>query len=135
MDKIQEKYYEIQMISSHMEEIEKNIQKIDEQIEEIDIIIESLNDIKKVKKDNEILTPISNGIFVKSKIIETEKLIVNIGQNVLVEKNVEDTKKLISKQLIELEEYKNLLADELNKLSNKALQIEKEADEMVKKDV
>ena len=135
MDKIQEKYYEMQIINKHIEELDNNLIQIDEQINEINVVIKALDDINNIKENNEILVPIANGIFANAKISKNDKLIVNVGQNTLVEKNIEDTKKLISKQLIQLEKYRELIQNELNNLSEKAYQIEKDADEMVKKDV
>ena len=135
LDKVQEKYYEMQMINSHIEQLDNNLMQILEQIEEVNTILNALDDIKEVKKENDILVPIANGIFAKAKLSENSKFVVNVGQNTLVEKNVEETKELISKQLIELEQYKELIEKELEKLTEKAYQIEKDADDMVKKNV
>jgi prefoldin alpha subunit len=132
MDKVQEKYYEMQILNSHIEQIETNLDKIDEQINEVNVILKSLDEFKNIEVNNEILVPISNGIFAKAKLLNNEKLIVNVGQDVVTEKNVEQTKELISKQLVELDNYRELLTNELNKLFNKVQMIEKEADELVK---
>ena len=130
MDKIQQNYYEMQVINSHLEQIEKDLDKIEEQILEVNVILQSLEDIKNTEEGNETLMPLSNGIFVKAKISKSDKLIVNVGQNVLVEKSIDETKEIILKQLTELEQYKDLLNNEMNKLSEKALLIEKESDQI-----
>lgn len=135
MEQVQEKYYEMQILNSHIDKLEDNSSKVIEQIEEVNLILNSLDEMKNVKENKEILVPIANGIFAKAKTSNDDKLIVNVGQNTLVEKNIDETKELISKQLIELEEYKSLIDNELNKLYEKIKKIETEADEMVNKNV
>lgn len=83
-------------------EIKKLQKKLEQSLEQIQQIKKDLEDIKKIKPNTEILSPIANGIFIKTKIIDHE-LHVNVGNGVVVKKTIPQTQKLLDKQIKEIQ--------------------------------
>ncbi|MEM3127351.1 MAG: prefoldin subunit alpha [Candidatus Woesearchaeota archaeon] len=114
-EKLKEHYMEMKMIESQLKHLQQQIQQIEEQKVEVASTREALDQIKSSEKEKEILSPISQGIFIKSKLIDNQNVVVNVGANVAVPKSIDETKKLIDKQLLELEKAENELLSHLQK--------------------
>ncbi len=127
---IQQKYVDYQVLEQQIQQLQKQMEKLDVQSAEVSAVKESIHEMSDAKDSQEILVPVSGGIFFKAKVQDSSKFLVNVGANVVVEKDFEGTKKLIENQMSELEKFKvhvnnqlaeetikhQLLAEELNKL-------------------
>lgn len=132
---IKEKYMEMQAIDAQMKEVEKHDERLDDQINEVLVTKKALMDFKKVKVNTETLMPLANGIFAKAVVKDTQKLIVNVGNNVATEKTVDETIYLMDEQLDELDKYKAKMNENMQALTLKVKEIEKVVDLRVKKNV
>lgn len=112
----QQKMIEMQLLEQDIQQIQKNIQAIEQQTLDIELIKKNLDEFSGIKKDSESLMTIANGIFVKSKILDTKELLVNVGSNVIVKKSVSDTKILLDEQAKELNKYREQLMQQLNEV-------------------
>tara|TARA_Y100000310_G_scaffold242934_1_gene247231 strand:+ start:27285 stop:27689 length:405 start_codon:yes stop_codon:yes gene_type:complete len=119
----QQKYMEFQQLQQQIEQISQQLQMMSQQSAEIDNTKEALLDLQKVEKDTEILAPIANGIFVKSKVQDTSQLIVNVGANVTLEKTIPEMVDLFEKQKVDI--AKQMVEGELHlqALQDKAMKI------------
>jgi len=127
---IQEKYMELQMLDQQMKQIQQQSQVIINQVAELNNITEALDDLKKVNPGTETLFPISNGIFVKGSISDSKKVNINVGGNVIVSKTTDEAKELIIRQLDEIKKLETQLNTDLQQLSVKAIELQKEISEV-----
>ena len=97
---------------------------IEAQIAEIALTKEAINDLANVQEGSEIISPISSGIFLKSSLLDSKKLLVNVGSGTVVEKTIPETTKIIEEQEAEIKKTYDVLVAELNKLGAKAIQLE-----------
>ena len=122
--KLQQKYLELQIIDQSMKQIHKQLQMIEAQMAEIALTKEAINDLSTVQEGSEIISPISSGIFLKSSLLDSKKLLVNVGSGTVVEKTIPETIKIIEDQEVEIRKTYDVLAQELQKLGTKAMQLE-----------
>jgi len=125
-ENLQEKYMQFQALQEQMKQINEHLEKVGERINDISGIIENVDEISKIKEDNEILVPISNGIFIKAKTEGSDKFLVNVGSKTVVEKNKEEVKKLLEKQKVELAELQNKMMVDLNTAETEAVGLQEE---------
>ena len=123
---LQEKYMELQMLDQQMQQFQQQIQQLDEQIMELAYTKQSLDELKEVKQGTEIFVPVSPGIFAKAKIEDPSELLVNVGSSTSVKKSIDDTKKIIDEQQDELAQIHVQLNQSVNKIAEKAMQLEKD---------
>ncbi len=123
---MQQKYMEMQYMQQHIAEYQKQLEQIDSQLKECDLIIEGLDYISKKKEGNELLVPISNGIFAKANLADNSSMIVNVGSNVAVEKNIDDTKVLIGQQKAEMEKGKLQIINVISSVTEQMQILEKD---------
>jgi len=105
-------------------QIQEQLQAIEQATLDLNQINFGLDEIPK-NKDSEILAPIGRGIFVKAKIISDE-LTVDVGEGTFVKKTIHETKKIILEQIEKLNNMKNDLENELEKINQEITNIMQE---------
>jgi len=92
-----------------MQQIQDQLYSVEAQLQEFEKMIRDIEEYSKIEKDSEIFAPISHGIFVKAKAVDTDKFTVNVGSNTVVEKNKNDAIDMLKMQITELQKYRDEL--------------------------
>jgi prefoldin alpha subunit len=95
---MQEKFMMFQTLHKQIEQIQQHIEMMNQQKMELDISVTALKTLGETAAGTEILAPIANGIFMKAKVTDNQKLVVNVGSNVTTEKTVEQVVGLLEEQ-------------------------------------
>ena len=114
---------ELHMLNSQAQAIAEQLERIDDGLMEIEYLKSSLDELKSSKKGSDIFAPMSSGIFVKAKLEENEKLLVNVGNNVVVEKTANETKSLLDERISEMNESKAKLLGHMQKIEQRLVAI------------
>ena len=130
-DKIMELYAQAQVLQQQLINIEEQIKQLDVQEAELNLAIESIQELNKIKDEEESLVPIVNGVFVKAKLKKPDELIVNVGSNVLVKKSVDETKELIRQNISEIRNYKEKLSKQHENIIRVLEQTQKEMQNII----
>lgn len=110
MDQLQEMENEFKHLTSQQE-------LINQQLIDLNISKEAILELKKTKQDTEILTQVANGIFVKTKLVDGEKFIVNIGASVTSEKTGPEIVQMVEKQAELVSKNNEIIEIRLKQLS------------------
>ena len=105
----------IGMLQEEDRKIEEQIGMVNGRLIEFQQILDGLEKIEK-NNEKEILTGLGKGIYVKSEIKEKE-LFVNIGNGVVLKKTNKETREIIEKQIMQLDEVKQHLLNEIEKIN------------------
>lgn len=130
-EELQKKYIELEIYDKQLKQIQEQVEKFDTQMQELSSISESLGEIGKVQAGNEILVPVSTGIFAKAKVDRIDKFVVNVGASVAVERSVDETVTLIDEQMLEITKHRNHLAELFTDLSERAQMLQAELQKMI----
>ena len=103
------------MLQEEDRKIEEQTGMVNGQLIEFQQILDGLEKIEK-NNEKEILTGLGKGIYVKSEIKEKE-LFVNIGNGVVLKKTNKETREIIKKQIMQLDEVKQHLLNEIEKIN------------------
>jgi len=87
-----------------------------QKIAEYQLLKDNLNELKK--QENTYIH-FGGSIFVKGKILDDERLLVNIGDNIFVEKTKEEVIKILEDTIKELEKIKVELEKEIDNIKSK----------------
>jgi prefoldin alpha subunit len=120
----QEKMIELQLIKQHMSQLRQQAEILEQQKAEVTVLAESLAELREIKNEKELLVPLAQGVFVRSKISGAEEFLVNVGSGVVVKKSAEDTISLMMKQAEEIGGVISNIAEKMNILAYKAASIE-----------
>src|SRR3989344_6118991 len=125
-NEFQKKYLEFQLLNEKITHLQEQHSTIESHINELSSLLSSLDEVKKLSNNNEILIPLSNNIFAKAKIGNTEKLLVGVGSNILVEKSKDEAYSLIEEQRRELSIVMKKLEEELIKIVTRIKSLQEE---------
>lgn len=123
---MQKRYIEYQVLEQQIKQLQQQMEKVDAQMNEASAVEQSIEEISKAKTGEEVLVPVSGGVFFKAAMKESTKFLVNVGSGVVVEKTVDETKGLIKAQSAEMERYKEQMMEELAKNIAQYQELEKE---------
>ena len=101
-EQAQQLLYQMQMMEGYLSELTQKEGTIMSIIREASSAIQSLKTID-TKTDNETLTPVGLGTFIKTKIMPNEKLILNIGAGIAIEKDRDSTINFLELRLKEMQ--------------------------------
>ena len=129
--KMQEMYMEFQMIEQNIKQLQKQLEMLTNQMMEVNSTINGLDEFNKIKGEKQVFVPLSSGIFAKAAIKDTSELLVNVGANVVITKDLASTKKLMQKQFEEMRKVQSRLVGDLEKMAERAGQLEMQLQGMV----
>ena len=121
-----QRYMQLQMITNQLSQLQEQFRMIDNQIAELEIIKNSIDELQDIKIGSEILTPLSNGIFVKSELKDNKNFIVNIGAGVTVSKKQDQLREFLDKQSNYIKQVQIDLLTNIQSLNLQADYIKKE---------
>ena len=128
---LQQKYMELQMLDSQMKQMDQQLVMVDSQVNELNGIQQALEELPKTKTGNDLFVPISQGIFVKTKLEENNELLNNVGVGVAVKKNIPEAKKILEEQIANIKKLRTQLHGNMENFAMQAKQIEKELNQNV----
>ena len=132
--KLQELYVEFQMLTQHLKQLQQQQQILSQQMMEIAQSAHSLEDISLVKQGTETFVPLSSGVFIKAKILDTENVIVTVGANAAASKTTKEAKELMDKQLKDSEQLNAKITMQIDRFSKKAATLQKQLQELLPKE-
>jgi prefoldin alpha subunit len=68
--------------------LQRRIDLINSSLQEIALTSESLDELKNIEEDNEVLMPLGSGIYVKARIVEKKKVIFSLGADIVADKDI-----------------------------------------------
>ena len=101
-EQAQQLLYQMQMLEGYLSELSQKETTIVSVIREASSAIQSLKTIDN-KTDNEMLTPVGLGTFIKTKVVPNEKLILNIGAGIAIEKDKDSAINFLELRLKEMQ--------------------------------
>ncbi len=131
--KLQEKYIEMKVIEENLNQLQTQANTIEHQLAELSLVVNSLDEFSKLDVGKKVLVPISSGIFFEAEIKRTDNLFVNIGADTVVAKDIPSTKRLIGKQMDEVKKLQEKILINVQKLSKRYSDVEKELRQIASK--
>jgi prefoldin alpha subunit len=87
---LQEKYLLYQILSQNVEQMKQQLQLVEQQRLDIQITQDSLRDVGKLKKENEIMIPLGSGCYAEGNLSNSRGFHVNIGSGVILKKDAKE---------------------------------------------
>ena len=126
IDKKNELYIEVKALDEQIRNMNMHLEKIDEQIAELNSNKIVVNKFSDLKIGDELRVPMTSGVYIKAKLKDTKKLLVNVGSGVTVEKTPDQVVKILDSQLTELVKYREQVVKNMKSLIDRIEDIQKQ---------
>jgi len=123
---IQEKYIMLQLIAGQLAELEKEIQMVEQKRVELITLRRSLDNLSNTKSEAKSFSALGLGLYIPSKVMSNEDLLVNVGSNVLVKKSQSDVKALLDSQLEQAQLAVSQMIQNMQVLESRAVELQRE---------
>lgn len=134
-EQAREYYVKIKTLRDQLDGYDKQLDEIEQKSLDIQEMIQAVQQIQHIQEDDEILAPLTNGIFIPAVAKKTTTLKLNVGAGVVVDKTPKETIELLSTQHDELEKYRKTVAQNRQQVARRAADIEDEVKNMMQQDV
>lgn len=129
-----QRYIELELLNQQLGELENTLYMAEEHLNQLMQVKEALENLEKTDftKDNEdVLIPLSAGIFLPVNKVDLNKIKVSVGANVVVEKNSKDALKIIEKHIINMQNHKEKTISMFDEVSLKAIKMQEEIEKNI----
>ncbi len=123
---------ELNTYQGQAEVLQQQVETLTATITELSVAMDTLDTIKG-EDNKETLVPIGAGSFLITELKNTDQVIVGLGAGVAVKKTVDDAKESIDEQKKELEDLRNKMSTDLQKITEYIMQRSPEAEELMQK--
>ena len=123
-EEAKEAYFEMRTLEQQMKQLSQQIAILENQIQEFENSQDAITGLKS-KTGEEILVPVSSGIFARAKLDNNDKFIVNVGASIAVEKSGDETIDVLKNQVNEMRQYREQMLKGMQLLEARAREIEK----------
>jgi prefoldin alpha subunit len=113
--------------------LQRRIELINASLQEIALSSESLDELKNIGEDNEVLMPLGSGIYVKAEIIGKEKVIFSLGAEIAAEKDVTSTQLSLDQRSMALQNALQTTGQQLQQLANTMNELNRTAQTIARK--
>jgi len=104
---------ELQLLESVAEGLRSRIGLVNAAISEFHAANSTIDGLKEATKGTTILVPIGGGSFIKAKVTDYEKIVVDVGANVSLEKSFDEAYEDLETHIRELEKSRTNLQAQL----------------------
>ena len=131
-EKTTQGYMQLQMITGQLSQLHEQFRMVDSQLAELENIKNSVDELQDIKTGSEMFAPISNGIFVKSKLQDNENFIVNMGGGITISKDHNQLRGFLDKQSNDLKKFQTDLLTRIQSLNLQTDYLKKEISKYAK---
>ena len=124
--------YELQILRGLEESIQQRIAYVNAAITELELATSTLEGIGSGGLEDALLVPIGGSSYIRAKLEDSNKLIVGIGADVAVEKTVGEAKEGFQARILEFEQVRTSLQQQLDEVSTKLDGLQREIQSMTR---
>jgi prefoldin alpha subunit len=133
---LQEKLMLFQLMERQLDAMRQQGALLEQRIVEIDTSLTALEEIARLKDDNEALIPIGSGLFARAR-ITSKKIMTELGARVMKDKSVKEAGSFLEERKKEIEKVEKNVQKEMAEISRSlqrmAPELQRMSDELQKR--
>jgi len=127
---LQQKLVVYQLMQKHLEELREQALMLERKFVELETAKQTLSDLEKTKKGNELFFPLGAGIYAKANVHDNKDLMMDLGAGIVARKSPASAKKILEEREKEIEDSGKGLQDEMTTTAAKLNEIANELQKM-----
>lgn len=123
-EKIKELYIHSEIMKQQLTALVEEKNAIEERINEIMMTTSALESMKNVSSGSETWSALGNGTFIRTEIMDTEKVLIGIGAGIVVKEKRERALEILNERTSMMVDANNAIVAEANKIANELRNVE-----------
>jgi prefoldin alpha subunit len=119
--------YTYQMLQEQLNSLEQQRNMVSQQIQMFNISKSTISGLKNKDVGHEIIVPIGT-VYIKSKLAESDKVLVNLGAGYTVEKTIDGAIEYLDTAINNMSEVKKKIEEEMEESESRLVQIKPTVD-------
>lgn len=124
---------DLQILRGRAEEIQERMEEATEDLMQLQTTISALGSLTNVKEGTVALIPMGSGVFIKGKLTEIGKTLVDLGAGVISEKTVAEAIDSLKEKKAQLEIVRNGFERDLKDVNEKGAFLNAKAQKLMQK--
>jgi prefoldin alpha subunit len=124
---------DLQILRARAEEIQERMEDATEDLMQLQTTISALGSLTNVKEGTLALIPMGSGVFIKGKLTEIGKTLVDLGAGVISEKTVAEAIDSLKEKKAQLEIVRNGFERDLKDVNEKGAFLNAKAQKLMQK--
>ena len=120
-------------LETQAEQIQMQLEFIGQTIATLQITEETVENLDKLQDGQEFLLPLGNFAYLKAKIVDTSKCLVNVGASLVLEKTIAKAKEDFEKQLEDLNKIQIQLRQAMQQVMQQMQEVRSEIERLAAK--
>jgi len=125
--------YEMQLYREEAQVLQQQLGNLQLNYASVELAIQTLENIAKLSKGDQMLLPVGSGAYIKSKVEDNEVALVDVGAGVVVEKSIPDAVKFLGTRINDMDSTREKLQKNFVEVSNRLKSLEESANKLMQK--
>jgi len=125
--------YEMQLYREEAQVLQQQLGNLQLNYASVELAIQTLENVAKLSKGDQMLLPIGSGAYIKSKVENNEVALVDVGAGVVVEKPIPDAMKFLKSRMDDMDLMREKLQKNFGEVSNRMKSLEESANKLMEK--
>ena len=125
--------YEMQLYREEAQVLQQQLGNLQLNYASVELAIQTLGNIAKLSKGDQMLLPVGSGAYIKSKVEDNEVALVDVGAGVVVEKSIPDAVKFLETRINDMDSTREKLQKNFVEVSNRLKSLEESANKLMQK--
>ncbi len=131
-EELQQSIYYLEYLKEQIGTLKEQYEILELAINEHNQAIDTLKDLKKLNKNNEILIPIGADSLMFAKVADPSKVILNIGAGIAKEEKINDAVDKLTSRIDNIENNKKKIQEAIENLQDQATKLSASIEERYK---
>ncbi|MFH1631310.1 MAG: prefoldin subunit alpha [Candidatus Aenigmatarchaeota archaeon] len=130
---LQKKYMQFQMLKQQITALMEEKTKMDNAVTEMSMTIDAISKIKNIKEGEEMWSTLGSGAFVRSNILNKEKVLIDIGMGMYAKKDLDNAIEVLQNRLDEIIKVSGDITSTITKMDSEMRAVETEMQKLSEK--
>lgn len=129
---MQEKLIIYQLLQKQLDIFREQSLQLEKTFLETETTKQIIEDLKKLRAENDIIIPIGSGYYIEGKITNVKKVLMSPGGDIMLDKDVEFTDKNLEDKRKDIERISEDLQKKINEVVQRINKLAPELEKMIK---
>lgn len=131
--RINKLYIELNTLNSIAESLQRRYESLSNTSTSIQLTLNTLKEIKNVKKDHELFIPLGPSVYVLVSILDNSSALLNVGAGVIIKKPIPSIEEYLNNQLIQVQREQLSVQKKLQEVMNAISSVQAELNNLLRK--